>query len=391
MSTDIGISRVQTAFAAKETTVGTLVWPTGATDQVLPAGDAVINQSPDFVDSDEKRNSLDVLDQFQAAMPPGSFTLPTYVRPGGSVASDPQGSVLFESLLGEKTTAACANFATVPQTTAIMYRPSITAPSFSLWLRTDHFVQALSGCTVQQGVLSVTNEGAIKFDFTGQGIKMYWAGTDACSTNSAAGMATVTVSDADRFSPGIRIYNSTVNDHNSGAGYTIATVNNATNELAITPALAADWATDNVVEGYLPTGTTIGDPIEGKNTTIKIDGISATVKNTDITFSCPKEYVQEVGTVYPTAFMEAARSITMDLSLYFRKEDAKYFSEGYEGTPVPVRIEFGDTAGSKLLAHFQRVRLRVPEINFAPPAVELSMPGTALGTDGEDSIDLIFR
>ena len=63
MSTEIGISRKQTAFVKKETTVGTLIWPL-AGDQVLPAGDAVINQSPDFVDSEEKIDSLDILDQF---------------------------------------------------------------------------------------------------------------------------------------------------------------------------------------------------------------------------------------------------------------------------------------------------------------------------------------
>lgn len=392
MSTDIGISRVQIAFATKETTIGTLVWPTGATDQVLPAGDAVINQSPEYVDSEEKRDSLDVLDQFQAAMPAGSFSLPTYVRPGGSVASDPQGSVLFESLLGDKSTAACANFATVPQTTAVMYKPAISAPSFSLWLKTDHFVQALAGATCQQAVLSVTNEGAVRFDFSGQGTKMYWAGTDALQEEVASAATGFLVEDASRFKAGIRIYNSTKNHNNSGDGYTVATANTTTNRLLLSDATEATWATDDVIKGYLPTGTTLGAPIEGKHTTIKINGVSATIKNSDITFNCPKQYIlDEVGTLYPSSYMEDVRDISMNINVYFRKADAKYFDQGYSGTTVPVRIEFGETAGDKMLLHFQKVRLRVPEINFTPPAVELSMPGKALGTDGEDSVDLIFR
>jgi len=391
MSTDIGISRVQVAFAVKETSTGTLAWPS-ASHQVLPAGDAVINQSPDFVNSEEKRDSLDVLDQFQAAMPAGSFTLPTYVRPGGSIGSDPQGSSLYESLLGEKTTAACANFATVTQTSAVLYRPATTAPSFSLWLKTDHFVQALSGCTVQQGVLSVSNEGAVKFEFSGQGMKMYWAGTDAVQTDRASAASSIIVADADRFKPGIRIYNSTQDLTNGGSGWTIATINTATNKLTLSATLGATWSSGDVVAGYLPSGTTIGSPIEGKDTTIKINGVSASIKNSSITFSCPKQYItDEVGTTYPTAYMEDEREISMDVNVYFRKADAKYFNEGYSGNTVPLRIEFGTTAGSRLLVHFQKVRLRVPEINFAAPAVELNMPGRALGTNGEDSVDMIFR
>lgn len=392
MSSDIGVSRVQTAFAVEETTAGTLVWPTGSTDQVLPAGNAVINQTPDFIDSEEKVDSLDVLDQFQAAMPPASFTLPTYVRPGGSVGSDPQGTILWESLLGEKTTAACANFATIDQTTAVCYRPKTTSPSFSLWVKTDHFVQALTGATCQRGVLSVTNEGAVTMEFSGEGMKMKWAGTDALETNAASAASSFTVSDADRYCAGMRIYNSTQNHTNSGSGYTIATVNKTTDKIVLSDTLEGAWATDDVIKGYLPSGTTIGSAIEGKHTEVKINSVDANIKNSSITFECPKQYItDEVGTVYPGDYMEDQREITMDLGLYFRKADAKYFSEGYQGNNVPVRVEFGNSAGSYLLVHMNAVKLRVPEINFASPAVELTMPGTALGTNGEDSVDVIFR
>ena len=65
----IAKSRKQRVFAVMETTAGTLMTPAGATDFIRPAGDAMMNQSPTFADSPEKRDTLDVLDQLQVLYP----------------------------------------------------------------------------------------------------------------------------------------------------------------------------------------------------------------------------------------------------------------------------------------------------------------------------------
>ena len=70
MATNIALSRRQSVFAVKEVTTGTLVFPTAA-DYIRPAGDAVLNQTPAFMDSNEKADTLDLLDQFTNALPPG--------------------------------------------------------------------------------------------------------------------------------------------------------------------------------------------------------------------------------------------------------------------------------------------------------------------------------
>ena len=391
MSTDIGVARKQSVFAVKETTVGTLVFPSDD-DLIIPAGNAVMNQSPDFVDSEEIRDSLDVLDQFQAAMPPGTFTVPMYLRPHATEGSDPQGDVLFESLQGEKTTGDEATMATdVATADDILYKQATTAPSFSLWIKTDHFVQGMSGCTTGQAVVSVTNEGAVKGTFTGQGMQMVWAGTDALQASAATGATHLTVEDADRFKAGARIYNETQDDTNGGVGYEIDSVTSATNLLVLTEGIDASWATDDVIKGYLPDGTEIGSPIEGRHTAITINEVSATIKASDLTINSPKQYVtDEVGTTYPEAYMEDVRAITSTLSLYFRKEDAKYFAEGYEGNEVPIRITFGAAGSRQVILHMEKCKLQVPEMDFAAPAVNINMEMTALGTSGEDSLEIIF-
>ena len=75
---DIALSRKQRVFVTLEDTCGTLQWPNATTDLVRPAGNCIINQTPTFVDSEELEDTLDVLAQFQNAMPPAEFTLPTY-------------------------------------------------------------------------------------------------------------------------------------------------------------------------------------------------------------------------------------------------------------------------------------------------------------------------
>lgn len=174
----------------------------------------------------------------------------------------------------------------------------------------------------------------------------------------------------------------------------ISSVDTATNYITLsTTVQGATWASGNTIRGYLPQNPTeIGDPIEAKDTTVKIDGVEARIKTGSLAIKVPKKYMEdEIGTDYPEDFLEDKRDISSTLSLYFRKADAKYFTDGYNGEEVPVQITFGDTAGSILDLYMKRCKLTVPTINFASPAVELSIPIKALGTVGEDSLEIIVR
>jgi hypothetical protein len=58
-----------------------------------------MNQVPAYTDSSEKFNTLDLLDQFRNAMPPGDWEVPMYVRLAGLVAA-PQGEDIYEAAIG---------------------------------------------------------------------------------------------------------------------------------------------------------------------------------------------------------------------------------------------------------------------------------------------------
>ena len=302
MTQTIGISRRQRVFAALETARGSLKWPVAA-DFVRPAGDAVVNQSPEFSDSEEKRDTLDILDQFANTMPPVDWSLPTYVRAAGLGAA-PQGDALFTALQGVKNGAAAAEVegaavdaaaVTIPfdpaslagtwpeagvlrigtediayaamDTTghaftgctrgyggttpaahadaapitlrSVVYRQATSSPSFSLWVQTDHLVQFATGCTVSQGTLGIDNEGAVTLNFQGQGMKMGWAGTCALAADADAAQAVVAVPDASLYTAGARVWNRTKADDNAGAGYAVTGVDHAANTITLATNLPA--------------------------------------------------------------------------------------------------------------------------------------------------------
>ena len=460
----IGISRKQVVFAVKETTCGTLKFP-AAIDFIRPAGLGIINQVPDFVPSEELRNTLDILDEFQNQNPPGDWSVNMYVRPATTIGGTPQGDALYQSWQGSlnpTTAASLADAITAAATqvpfdglsTGIMpyrgviqicsekirykgisrasrsatagtllnctrgwmgtaataatdnasmdlksrfYVQTVESPSFSLWIKTDHFLQGLAGCTVNNAVLGVNNEGAVMVNMAGQGMKMVFAGKSAVAAGGATvGATLIPVDDAQLYSIDSRIYNSTDGDSNGVLGYRIVRVDTTGNNVAVATGISNGWYENDVVEGFLPTANVIGSPIESRYTDIYLDDISAKFRTTDFTFDLPKQYiVDEVGVDYPENYVEDMRNISSSLNLYFRAADAKYFTLGLNSYEIPIALNFGQDAAAadyrNMEVYFPRTKVKTPEISGDGPTLALSMALTALGTTGEDSAEIVFN
>lgn len=459
MSTTIGSPRKQIVFVKEETTTGTLAWPT-TTDFILPAGSASMNQTPEFTDSEELRDTLDLIDQFPNARPAGSWSIPMYFRADSTLGNEPQGGILFKSLQGDvgattftiatlvaidatsipfttlagdrlpnkgvvtieseeiyysavtmstattgtltvgtggrgynSTTAAIHDGSGTPITgnalTSVFYIQETTSPSFSVWIKKDHLVLGMSGCTTSECTIELNNEGATMFTFSGEGMEMVWAGTSAAA--SATSTTALVVDDARLYTVGARIWNYTTSDTNSDAGYAITDINYSTNTLTLGDAITA--SENDVIKGYLPTaGASKEDPITSKDTAIYIDGSEAKFRTSTLTISAPKQYLtDEVGTQYPEEYIEDVRSITADFNLYCKPETARYIYDGYEANEFALNIILGDTVGSILELYFPRCRTSAPEIGEDGPAMTLSMSMTALGTNGEDSLEIVNR
>jgi hypothetical protein len=294
------------------------------------------------------------------------------------------------------TTAAAHSDDVLLTLTSRFYKQATTSSPCSVWIETDHLVQGMNGCSINDAVFEVTNDGAVKVTFNGQGMQMVWAGKDALTHDHASGTDTLTISNAKRFAVGAFIYNDTLDDDNSNAGYEITAVDStsASHTLTIGSNTSQAWSSSDVIRGYLPDGATVlGTPIEGGDTLIEVNDVSATILPSDVTIGAPKQYVtDEVGTDYPSDFIEDMRDINGALNLYFRKEDAKYFTDGYAGTNVPILISLDDSDGEhRVDVYMRKCKLTVPTVAFAAPSVQLNMTFKALGTVGEDSCEIIFN
>jgi hypothetical protein len=226
------------------------------------------------------------------------------------------------------------------------------------------------------------------FSFSGEGMEMVWAVTSAAA--AATTTTALVVDDASLYSVGARIYNVTTNETNSGEGYEITAVDYATDTLTLGDAISA--SENDVIAGYLPTGTSKEDPILSKDTSITIDGAEAKFRTSTYTLSAPKNYLtDEVGTEYPEEYVEDVRSITADFNLYCKPATVKYIRDGFEGNEFAMNITLGDTEGSILELYNPRCRTSAPEEGQDGPVMTFSMTMTALGTSGEDSLDIVVR
>ena len=385
MANNTAIARIQSVFVVEETTKGTLVPPT-STDVVVAAGMASINQQPSFTNSSNVRNSRDVIERFQDKTPPGDWSVPVYVTPSGAAGTAPQEDVLLKSLLGAKTVNAGVS---------VVYSPALTKPSFSLWVKKDHFVMGLSGCTVGSAKFALATKDGAKLELSGQGMKMVWAGTGATAALAASAATSIVVDDASKYTVDARIefVESDVVKNNSAAGYRVTAVDTDTDTITITPGLEEEITSGSVVRGWVPEGTEVGAPIESRKGYAELDGTSFNVQSMDCTISDSPKYLDDEITQsgYVEEYAETERNISGTVKIYFRENDAKYFHDGLNSVDRELAMIIGDTAGSIVEITQPKAQLSVPAIEEADPTVALSMPYIGLGTDGEDSISITYK
>lgn len=387
MTDTIALARQQTIFCLKETTAGTLVHPAsaGTTPYTIAAGYAELNQEPSFTNSEEIINSRDVIDRFVDKRPAGTWSIPIYVKPSGTAGTAPMGDVLFECLMGTKATVAL---------TSVTYTQAITKPSFSLWLMRGHMLLFASGCTVTDCKLDGGTKGSPMLTFSGGCMRMGWCGEDTLSGAEAQGQTVIGVNNPERFSVGAKIWNSTADDDNTNAGYTITEVDVSGNTITISPAVApvGGWASGSTIKPYLPAGTDVGTPVLARTVSVDIGALTdKALQSYSLSVSDPVMYPEEISTdEYPTAYIEDARNITFDFQMYLRQTDVAFFYDGFSNTEVEVVINMGDTAGSTVTWTMGQVSLSVPKVQTSAPAISLNISGLALGSSGEDSLEIAF-
>jgi len=294
------------------------------------------------------------------------------------------------------TTAAEQADTTAFTLTSRYFRLDTDSPAFSTVVRTDHTVYYITGCAANSATVGITNEGGLQWSFDCQALSFEWAGKSTLAAQAASGQADVVVPDAKLYSVGAFVKNTTKNKDNTD-GYEITAINYSTNTLTLETNLDTNWEIGDIVEGYVPGSTSVANTIENRYTSVYIDATSTTLQNTDLTVSCPKQFISdEVGNTYPTAWVEDQRSITGTMTLYARAADTKYLYDNTQRTEKVVHMLFGDTDGESMAIAMRRTKLTNPTSSENGPTINMALNLTALGKIdtttsevGENSIDVV--
>jgi hypothetical protein len=381
---DIANDRNITVWCVAETTPGILAYPAAA-DVVAAFDISYPNQVPEYSNSKERAQTRDVLNRCQGQWPAGDWGFSTYCRPAGAGVA-PAEAMLLKSLAGTETVTA---------STSVAYDPALKKPSFSLWFLVDHTMMFCAGATVGTCDLSLA-ECSLTWTWGGGFMHMGIVGTDELTADAAAAATTLTVTTAEKFNVGglvsLTDASGAVVDDNAGAGYTISGVDYSAETLTISTGLVNGASAGGFVCPFNPGTVLAGLPLETRTAVVRVGTTDKAI--TDFTWSVKDEpeYLTRERTPsgYPVAYAETQREVSGELKIVFRRDDAPLFQGGISGEPVPLRLTCGETAGYILTIDMGRCEIEIPTPEEAEPLVELTMPYTALATNGEDSYQVTY-
>lgn len=341
----IQLGREAEIFVKAETTIGTYAAP-AATDFIVSSGAPEFNQPVSLTDSTEVRNSRSLKDQFRDMTPAGSWSIPMYCRPSGTAGTPPDGAALLKAAFGTETISAGSS---------VTYSPAVDLPSVSITIKMKDMVWALVGATVNELKAALSSKGAINFDFSGGFMKLLWAGKAEIASASGTSVVLKSLVDAQKYRVGMKVQFYDVNTKswktNSGSGYAITAIDEDTFTLTISPSVSEFTpAADDILQGFVPTGTEVGTPIQARTGTCEMLTAAVPIITMDMTLTNNTQYMEdEVSTdEYPTAYVSDRRSVKANATLYLRTNDLKYFRRAQLQTSVALEMLGGDTAGSKI-------------------------------------------
>lgn len=274
---------------------------------------------------------------------------------------------------------------------SVAFVQNICRPEFSLWVQTDHILQAVEGCVVTAGTIPISTSDAVELQTTITGRRVYVAGPSDLAQDATIASTKLVVDNAKSFFAGQKVQNKTKKDDNAGAGYLVTTVDESTNTLTITPALSMAWAVDDVVTWWMPEGQTVGNEIENRDTTIRLDGVPAKMRPGSISLQTPRTFTEEVGDRFPGQGIDDTRTSTVDLNVFMRKDAAIRMHEGFDGKEIRVDVEAGLEDGHRIAVVLRRVKMTAVTLAFETPTVVLNTSGRILGVKSEDSVEIILE
>lgn len=302
-------------------------------------------------------------------------------------------TALTNCVRGYHSTTAASHAAAATITLKIrVYFLDNCRPTCSIWVKDDHTVRFASGCVVTSVAVPQSKTGGQHCDFSFQFRQMGWAGRSFLGAIPATGVLSVVtaanVAAGGAYTVGAIVKNTTKDDDNGGAGYTVTAVDTDNGTITVSP-VPTGWAKDDQIDAWLPEADPIGVALESSATKVFVGGTAGKLMEGSITLGTPTNFIDELGDDYPGKNADNTRAFSMDNSLYFRAEDVLEFKRGYDGYELPVHVVLGNKAGGSLSLVMRRVKLVMPSVDSSDPFVILKRSSAILGTKGNDSLVLV--
>lgn len=367
---------------------------------------AIPSQPLRKLDSRQQRKSFSKFSRIPNRYGVGTLPFDVNIKPSGVLGDVPHGDQLLHAWWGKRTIVAV---------TSVKYEPapiSSLFPSLTLLIKYGHKVYLLVGSVVQSANIDgkADESDSVIAALTGTigFLRKYWVGKDELSAIAATGAATVTVKNAKKFayglsaspSVGMKVQFRTVAgvlDDNSGAGYTISSVDTTTNVIGISPVLAgAGLAADDIIEGFVPSPTDVGEevPFYLGGVTHGVSGSEVPWTIVGMNYSMENPFVkildfEKSGSPYPTRIVDAGgtgalRNAMAEVEYVMNEDDTDLDYVAENQIPHVLKTYWGDTAGERFY-----IQLNQAELEATTESGDQEVHGvtahTALATGGGDN------
>ncbi len=370
-------------FAREEGVFGLFTKPTGSDAmKVLSTGMEFGQERAPRNDSRQTRSLLERITRGKTV----SWSVEKYLIPSGSPGVPPDDNVLISGAMGIRTIdPGVSVIYTLLGTQFVQHLTLVrhTPPTF---------MEAVVGAYVESMTLSFSGGDEPRISFEGVAKDHIHTGT-AELDGAMAATATMLVDAVD----GFNIYKDSVvqigSDDNSGAGHKVIVDTARPSFTMQFPATASDG--DPVVP-FTPTEVTAGSPIAGILGSIDIDFPAGSTELPITAFEITltnnnKAVVDQAFQDSLTQIITGFRAVAGSISLRLGKAEAIQLGGRKTFTTRLLTVESGDTAGQKVLITLPSIEIDFSSVDI-PEAEEatFTLPFTALGTTGEDEMELKF-
>lgn len=378
---DLALARQVVGFLAKESAFGDLAAFASA-NAVGLLGLPEITQSESFTDSEEVADSRSLAGRFRDKTPAGTWNASVYSRPSGSPGGAPVEDVLLECALGSKTVNPGAS---------VVYAPALVLPSFSLGARVGHVVKLASGCVVEELSLELANKGGLQWSARGSCAKVAQAGTTTTVDTSTTTVIKLADGGARLIDVGSRVQ--VGDDDNAGEGFTVTAEDEDNDTITVSPALGSAPASGATVQGFLPTPSLAGQPLEGRLGKVRFDSAVLVATSGKLTISNEVKMIDDVlsDEDYPQGFIPSKRGVSGSVELYFMREYLAHFRQAKRQARVAIELVAGKAAGAIFNINLPQAELSTPSLSGDLEVKQTTeftgMPSTAL----EDEVTITYQ